>query len=120
MMKAGYDLTTRRAGTFQGRERTKEVEMDGAITIRLSTQADHEEIVHLAALDSSRPPLGEVALAFVDGNLRAAVALESGDAVADPFYPTAELVELLRMSARQPDRPTGFGLRAFRHAPEAA
>jgi hypothetical protein len=120
MMNAGYDLTMRWGGTFQGRERTKEAEMDGAITIRLSTQADQEQIVRLAALDSSRPPFGEVALAFVDGELRAAVALESGHAVADPFHPTAEVVELLRMSARQPDRATGFGLRAFRQAPEAA
>jgi hypothetical protein len=96
------------------------MEMEGAITIRLSTAADHDEIVRLATLDSSRPPFGDAALAFVDGELRAAVALDSGDAVADPFHPTAELVELLRMGARQPARATGFGLRIFRHATETA
>jgi hypothetical protein len=94
--------------------------MDGAITIRLSSEWDEKQIARLAALDSHRAPAGEVMLGFVDGELRAAMELDSGDAVADPFYPTAELVEMLRISAKQPDEDSGFGLRAFRHAAETA
>ena len=120
MMNTGYDLTKSQVGPFDGRDQTEEAEMDGAITIRLSTDGDHHELARLAELDSSRAPRGDVMLAFVEGELRAAVALDSGDAVADPFYPSAELVELLRMSAQQPDGAIGHGLRAFRHAVEAA
>ena len=94
--------------------------MDSEITIRNSTEADRAAIARLAALDSREAPAGEAMLAFVDDELRAAVGLGSGKAVADPFHPTAELVELLRVSAGQPERATGFGLRAFRHAAQAA
>jgi hypothetical protein len=38
-------------------------------------------------------------LGFVDDELQAAVALRTGDAVADPFRRTADLVELLRHAA---------------------
>ena len=36
-----------------------------------------------------------------DGEIRAAVAVESGRAIADPFRPTADLVALLRARAAQ-------------------
>jgi hypothetical protein len=45
-------------------------------------------------------------LAFVDGELRAAVALAGGDAVADPFRRADELVALLRFRAAGGDRRT--------------
>ena len=94
--------------------------MGNEITIRHSTDADLQEIARLAELDSRQRPVGHVLLAFVDDELRAAVDLGSGEAVADPFHPTAELIELLRMSAGQPERTSGFGLRSFRHAAQAA
>jgi len=79
----------------------QEVEMRGAVTIRRSTVADRAEVARLAALDSSKPIMGEVVLGFVDGGLAAAVGVADGRAVADPFEPTADLVELLRMRAEQ-------------------
>jgi hypothetical protein len=75
--------------------------MHPAITIRHSTIKDQLELARLAALDD-RPPLGpEALLAFVDGELKAAVALAGDKAIADPFARTAELVELLRLRADQ-------------------
>jgi hypothetical protein len=120
MKNTGYALTASAAEAFYGGDREKEAEMGSEIMIRPSTEADRLAIVRLAELDSRSAPTGDVLLAFVDDELRAAVGLGSGDAVADPFHPTAELVELLRMSAGQPEHTTGFGLRAFRHAAEAA
>ncbi|HEY3193197.1 MAG TPA: hypothetical protein VGJ61_10455 [Solirubrobacterales bacterium] len=38
-------------------------------------------------------------IAEVDGEGWAAVALESGEVLADPFRPTADLVEMLRLRA---------------------
>ena len=67
------------------------------ITIRLSRPDDSAAIRRLAELDGRRPPSGESILAIVDGELRAALPLAGGDAIADPFRPTTALVELLRV-----------------------
>jgi hypothetical protein len=75
--------------------------MSDAITITHSTSADSEDVWRLALLDDRRAPAGPALLAYVDGELRAAVGLVDGQAIADPFHPTAELVEILRFQARQ-------------------
>ena len=75
--------------------------MTEPITITHSTEADSENVWRLALLDDRRAPQGPALLAYVDGELRAAVGLLDGQAVADPFHPTAELVEILRFQARQ-------------------
>lgn len=72
------------------------------VTIRMAASADATAISRLAELDSARPP-GPVPmlLAEVGGELRAAVPLDGGPAIADPFQRTAELVALLTERARQ-------------------
>lgn len=75
--------------------------MTEPITITHSSEADNQKLWRLAALDDRRAPAGPALLAYVDGELRAAVGLVDGRAVADPFHPTAELVEILRIQARQ-------------------
>jgi hypothetical protein len=71
------------------------------VLVRAATPDDADAVARLAALDSARPPAGELLLAVVDGELRAALPLDGDDAIADPFEPTAELVALLRARARQ-------------------
>jgi hypothetical protein len=68
-----------------------------AITIRLSSPDDRAALLRLANLDGCRPPTGQAILAIVGGELRAALPLGGGDAIADPFRPTTELVKLLRV-----------------------
>jgi len=75
--------------------------MTEAITITHSTPADVQNVWRLALLDDRRAPAGPALLAYVDGELRAAVGLVDGQVIADPFHPTAELVEILRFQARQ-------------------
>jgi hypothetical protein len=71
-----------------------------SIVIRHSLEEDVRTLAGLAILDS-RPQLrGPALLAEVDGVARAAIDLGDGSVVADPFAPTAELVELLRLRAR--------------------
>lgn len=77
--------------------------MNNPITIRRSTTGDAAAVARIAALDSGRAPEGDAMLAFVGGELRAVLPLGGGRPLADPFHRTAELVELLRYSAR-PDR----------------
>ncbi len=75
--------------------------MSDQITITHSTEADEPTVRRLAALDDRRPPHGPALLAYVDGELRAAVGLLDGQAVADPFHRSLDIVELLRLQARQ-------------------
>lgn len=79
--------------------------MNHPITIRRSTPSDQDAVARLAALDSGHAPEGDAMLAFVGGELRAVLPLDGGRPLADPFHPTAELVELLRFSAARDRSP---------------
>lgn len=74
-----------------------------SVTLRFGSPVDQRSLARLAALDSSTPPAQPILLAEVDGQLQAALALTDGTIVADPFRPTADLIELLRARARQLD-----------------
>jgi hypothetical protein len=69
---------------------------ESTVVIRLATPADVDDLRRLAALDSARALLGTVLVAQSDGEIRAAYSVEEGRAIADPFLPTAGLVELLK------------------------
>ena len=72
------------------------------ITIRPDYPEDVLALNRLAMLDSAHTtPPRPLLLAEVDGELRAAVSLRDGKAIADPFHPTAATVALLRAHARQ-------------------
>jgi hypothetical protein len=71
-----------------------------SVTIRPAAPGDGEALLRLAALDSAQLPDGPVLLGLVDDEPWAALALESGAAVADPFRRSAEVVALLRERAR--------------------
>jgi hypothetical protein len=75
--------------------------MQNSIVIRHSTDSDEAAIRNLAALDSRPTPSGDALLAFAGTELRAALPVEGGAPIADPFHPTAEVVELLRLRADQ-------------------
>jgi hypothetical protein len=75
------------------------------LTIRFATAFDAADIASLAELDSSRAPRGDVLVAYVDGELWAALSLDDGHVVADPLRPSAEAVEVLQERRRQLRRP---------------
>ena len=77
---------------------------NSSLILRPATSADTADLERLAALDSARPLAGDVMLAHADGEVRAAVSLETGRSVADPFYPSLELVPLLRAAAGERPR----------------
>ena len=80
------------------------------VVIRRATRGDAAALARLGALDSDRRT-GEllarhaaehdVLVAEVGGTIEAAVALNDGLAVADPFRPSAVNAELLALRARQ-------------------
>ena len=69
---------------------------------------DLPALERVAGLDSQRLPAGPLLVAVVDGRIRAALATFGGAFVADPFFPSADLVGLLRTRSSQlPDaQPT--------------
>jgi hypothetical protein len=72
-----------------------------AILIRPATTADTAAIERLAALDSSVVPTGDLLVAEVAGEVRAALRIADHAVIADPFTPTAGLIGLLVTRADQ-------------------
>ena len=72
---------------------------DRTVVIRWAAEADRAALADLAALDSARPLTGEALMAVVDGEPWAAVSVEDGRVVADPFRPSALAADLLRVRA---------------------
>jgi hypothetical protein len=78
------------------------------ITIR---RAHPEEpgVLRIAALDSARVPAAPLLVAEVDGQVRAALSVDDGKTIADPFHATRDLLDLLRAhAAASPRRSTGL------------
>jgi hypothetical protein len=69
------------------------------VTLRYAAAADAERLRNLAELDSAEPPAGPALVAEIDGRIRAALPLNGGEPIADPFHRGAELVDLLRLRA---------------------
>ena len=69
------------------------------ITIRPAYADDRAALSRLATIDSSAVPAKPLLLAEVDDELRAALSLADGSVIADPFFPTLDLLELLRTHA---------------------
>ena len=90
-----------------------------SIAVRRATDSDRDVLERLAALDDAPVPSGDVLIASVDDEPQAAIAVASGVSVADPFRPTADLVELLELRAARlrgrSDERRGL-LRALRSA----
>ena len=94
-------------GSTRRRRRTDRV------AIRAARPADAAALSNLARIDSAPlaaerlsslaadPAAGTVLVADLDGHLVAALDVDRDSAVADPFEPTASLVEMLRVRARQ-------------------
>jgi hypothetical protein len=83
------------------------------LTIRMAVPADAEALRRLAQLDSAPPPAPvPMLVAEVGGELRAALPLDGGRAIADPFRRTVELIAILTERTRQLGPPPR---RAARH-----
>jgi hypothetical protein len=94
----------RRAAADSGRARPHmnvPMPLRSSVTLRFGFPDDLAALTRLATLDSSVPPPQPVLVAEVAGQLRAAVSLSDGSVVADPFFPSAPVVDLLRARAAQ-------------------
>ena len=74
------------------------------IVIRRARVTDDSTLTALAVLDGSlEHPEGEILVAEAGGRLRAAIG-SNGAAISDPFWPSAELLDMLRVHAGIADR----------------
>jgi hypothetical protein len=84
------------------------------IEIRLLGLADGAAIARLAELDTAEVPVAPLIGGVVDGRLLAARSLATGESIADPFLPTAEVRSLLAKRAGQLGRGRGLVSRVRR------
>ena len=94
------------------------------LVLRRAAAEDGPALARLARLDSAPRPSGEMLVAEFDGRIVAAVPYAGGRPIADPFRPTADIVELLRArielaARRSPPRRRASACRAFA-SPERA
>jgi hypothetical protein len=97
--EAAADRRAREARHRPGRMFPEAVELPA--TLRLDCVGDAARLYQLAAL-SERPLVGgRFVLAEVDGRVVAALPVDGGAPIADPFELTEHLVPLLRLRAMQ-------------------
>ena len=92
-------LVGRRPLRARTRRAASTVEIPAEVAIRRASDDDAARLEVLARLDSARPLAGPTLVAERNGALVAAIALDGGRTVADPFVPSAAYVELLELRA---------------------
>jgi hypothetical protein len=92
-----------RRGRRNGNGRPVEASsLSHTVVIRVASSAQDPALEHLLQLDGHRDLNGSrVLVAEVEGEALAALPLDGGEPIADPFRPTAALVEMLRLRALQ-------------------
>ena len=68
--------------------------------VRQATPSDEAVLERIAALDGQRPLSGAVLIGEIDGKPAAAVSIDDGRVVADPFQLTVQLVSVITMRRR--------------------
>lgn len=97
LVRALYDDRVR-----DGKARRREADARVSdVLIRRAESCDARRLARLAQLDSGSVPPGPTLVAEVDGLLVAALPLNGGRPLADPFVPTAPLVQMLELRAKQ-------------------
>ena len=88
---------------------TNSVALRDVVVIRPARDAELAQLHDLAEVDSAEALTGAVLVAAVAGELWAALSLDDGRVIADPFRPTVGAVELLRMRVAQLRAADGDG-----------
>jgi len=93
--EAGRHAAAARLRSADGGDRGFAPSEHAETIIRLATQADARALGRLAQLEGVDAPIGRVLVAETDGVVLAALGVSGGNAIADPFHPTASLVSQL-------------------------
>jgi len=74
---------------------------ESSVVLRLCRVCDEQALGRLAGFDGRPAPKGPHVVAEVDDQVVAALPLGPGEPLADPFRPTAHLLPLLELRAKQ-------------------
>jgi len=94
---------------------------DPTIALRLCRVDDDPALAKLAALEERPAPTGRFVIAELNGRIVAALPLDGGPALRDPFVRTAHLQRLLELRVAQLNNPEPTrwalprGFRQLRH-----
>lgn len=91
----------REAATRGAQSESDARDWTATVHIRRFAEQDIDAVRRLAELDEKRVPTGGVLVAELNGELLAALPLDGSEALADPFKPTKDIVDLLHIRARQ-------------------
>jgi hypothetical protein len=80
------------------------INMLNDLVLRADRPTDEQALRRLAARDSARPIKGRARVAEIDGRPIAAIGIDDGKVVADPFEHTAEVVQILKVRAERQDK----------------
>jgi hypothetical protein len=78
-----------------------EAQAAGSVTIRPAQLADADAVRRVAQRDSRGVPAGDLLIAAVGTEIRAAISVQSGEVIADPFRRTEDLVRMLALRRSQ-------------------
>ncbi len=107
LMAADRIETLRQAAWHPPRSRRPVQEDMTEIELRLCRVTDNCALADLAALSERVLPKGSFVLALVDGRLVAALPIDGGPLLSDPFVRTTHLHRLLELRAAQIREPRG-------------
>jgi hypothetical protein len=79
------------------------------LILRICGEVDHPALQRVAERDSNVVPGGRLLAAEASGQILAAISIETGAVIADPFKRTGDAVDLLRRRAAQLRRAHGPG-----------
>ena len=101
LVAAEHTADLRRAAAEQHRwSRSDTTSSPNALALRLAGSGDARELKILAELDEAPELSGETLLAVIDGEPVAALSLDDGRVISNPFVATSDAVSLLRIRAK--------------------
>src|SRR5215213_7707234 len=98
---ATMDLTSCTSTPLQETTMSALSNLAPTVVIRAARGSDGPALRRLAELDSRPVPAGELLVAETGDEVVAALSVETGARVADPFRRTADVVDLLAYRARR-------------------
>src|SRR3954468_36980 len=95
------DLTSCSCAPLKGTLMSALSHLAPTVVIRAARGSDGPALRRLAELDSRNVPTGDVLIAETGDEVVAALSVDTGARVADPFRHTADVVDLLAFRARR-------------------
>lgn len=99
VVRAIYEERARKAAAAAKTRR--EPEPSEELVIRRTNGHDARRLERLAQLDSAEAPAGPALVAELGGRMIAAMPLDGGRPLADPFVPSAPFVQMLELRRTQ-------------------